>query len=216
MKNRIFHIPTIFYTLVLFSITSISTAQKVGFGLKLGYNLNSIALNLKLSEAFTFVDARFLHSYHFGISLQNESSNNLGWQVDLLLHSNGGYIEVPTLLERTRLSMRQIRIPIVAKYKLFNNFHIHLGVYSGITLGRSAVMNELKESGVEAYSGLDFGLVGGGSYKLSQKMTLEIRFNYGVQDISTESQSGEILQFFSVGVKGYENRTTDVSLQYSF
>jgi len=185
---------------------------------QLGYNLNSVALRLDVPEVRGEVDARFVHSYHVGVGVQSVSSTKWSWTSSVLFYSSGGFIEVPTLFERNKLSMQQLRVPLEVQYELFPDFRLHLGGYIGYTLSVEISEDDIVSVQTDKFREIDLGYKASCSYRVSSKLQLGLSFNYGEINIRAPNNSlnAEPANISGTEIRSYENRNTEVNLRYIF
>ncbi|MDO4764120.1 MAG: porin family protein [Flavobacteriaceae bacterium] len=79
---------------------------------------------------------------------------------------------------RTSINIIQLNMPVYYKYEIFNKLFLNAGGYVGFIIGSN--VNGLSISN----NTIDLGLLAGTAYQLSDNLSAEVRYNFGLFDIS--------------------------------
>lgn len=214
-RNSTWRFTLTFVILSLFSVTIPRLHAQLS--VKGGYSLSTleITIDVRRPNSRIPVYTEFLHSYHIGVSQGMSLGKNWSLQGDILAHRGGGFLEVETLLERTKLVLWQVRVPIAIRYEVFQGFHLHIGGYMGHYFSSRYHFNGSSTDIGSQFATLEYGYVGGASYALSEKLTLEIRFNYADRGVARQDPETLLDEFIeNVELVGFRDRTTDLSIKY--
>ncbi len=208
-----------YYSFILICIGLFSMpAAYSQLSVKGGYSLSTLDIGVDVRSADTKkpVYTEFLHSYHVGLSQAIPLKKNWSLQADVLAHRGGGFLEIETLLDRTKLVLWQVRVPVTVRYELFEGFHLQLGGFIGHYFSSRYHIGGTSTAIGENFALLEYGYVGGGSYALSDELTIELRFNYADRDVVRQDpETGLDETIDGVALRGFFERTTDLSIKYT-
>lgn len=154
-------------------------AQEVNFGVKAGANFSNFTGDDIDSDGKT--------GFYVGGLADISISENFHFQPEVL-YSNEGADEA---------KLDYIRVPLMAKYYIIEN----LSILAGPTVAfKIAAEDDFMD---EATKSIDFGLAAGASYDIAGGFFAEVRYNFGLANIS-DVDGGDIKNSnFQVGI-GYK------------
>ena len=160
-----------YFILLLLSLVVSSTyAQELDFGIKAGANFATINDASGFSNTTGFVGGIFL-----GFKL----GDTWGLQADMLYSQQGGEFALGDV------NLDYINVPVVLKYYMTNNLHIHAGPQFGINVNDNVdeVLPDLGD-GIQLADAESFdveGVVGIG-YEFPFGLRASMRYNFGLTD----------------------------------
>lgn len=181
-------------TIVLSLIAVAAKAQYVG--IKGGLNLSN--LNIDGVD-----DENMRLGYHFGAFVNLPISDGFAIQPEVLYSTKGTRANYNQDLgifgqfnAETKFKLDYIDVPLLAVFRVGDNFEIHAGPYIGFLMsskwevtGDVEVENDLDK---DNFKSMDYGLVGGIALNFSA-LQVGARYNYGLQKIQDSSTADLLL-----------------------
>ncbi|MEL6811993.1 MAG: porin family protein [Bacteroidota bacterium] len=185
MKNLLITVITLF-------VTAVSFGQGLDLGLKVGVNFANITDASGLDNRTGFV---------FGAFAGAKLGDKIGIQGDLLYSQQGADADVD------KIDLNYVNIPIVLKYFVTENLHIHAGPQFGFVVDDNVkqVFSNIAEAETTDVS----GIVGAG-IDLPMGIRIDGRYNFGLTDVLKSAGPGT-----EVTEPG-KNSVITLSLGYSF
>jgi opacity protein-like surface antigen len=189
-----------------------ASAQDMNFGVKAGANLANLSGDLE--------DAKSLFGAHVGAFVEFKFTDNMAFQPELLYSMQGAKEEVSetimgfTANGESTYKLGYLNIPLMFKYYATEALYIEAGPQVGFLMSAkeewsysSNVPGDENGSGEEdikeGMKSIDFGLNIGAGYYVTDNLSLGLRYNFGLSNISDsdnfEMKNG-VFQF-SVGYK---------------
>lgn len=166
---------TFSFALLLFVFITPSRAQ-VQAGLKAGFNLANVYI--KGDE-----DNRARTAFHAGGMLNIQLPNGLFFQPELLYSVKGRRTVATVANNEARLSLNYIAVPLLLGYRYTKNFAVAVGPEFGFLTSAKSKFNGMANDVSVFYrkfdAGLDLALV----YSFTEKLGLDVRYNYGFKDL---------------------------------
>jgi hypothetical protein len=171
---------TLFVIMILSAyVTPVVNAQSA-FGIKAGLNLT----NLKVSDPEASYDSR--SGYHAGIFFR-EKFSKIAVQPEVLLFTQSTDVK-STLLGEYQDSFTYLSIPVMLKFYLVSGLNIQAGPQFGFLLdGERKFESRLGQGSSDIkdyYKGSDISLSLGGGWDLPFGLSVDVRYNIGIQDIN--------------------------------
>ena len=175
---------------------------QTAFGLKGGLNL----ANLKVDDPEASYNSRT--GYHAGIFLRSKFSK-IAFQPEILLWTQGSDVS-HTVLGEYKDSFTYLAVPVMFKFYLIDGLNIHAGPQFGFLIdaerkGESRLLGSSSVDIKENFKPTDISVSVGGGYDLPFGLSLDVRYNIGVQDINDVADGEEA-----------KSRVFMVSLGYNF
>lgn len=85
------------------------------------------------------------------------------------------------------LNMNYINIPVMAKYAVADKFNLQAGPQIGFLMSAKYEGVDVKE----LMKSMDFGINLGAGYDLTEKMSLDLRYNLGLAQTQKELMTGD-------------------------
>lgn len=185
---------TLLLSLFCFLLFSNVTAQETHFGVKAGLNYSSIVGDLTTGIKFRF-------SGHAGIFLDIELTDKFSFKPELLYSSQGFQFsselqniqneEVPSFQGdlRTNVQSNYLIVPLLSKFALSDRLDVEFGPQFGFLLNQTSIIKNLNNTSIDSHtviSGdfqLDYGLVAGISYAVSDRISFEPRVYIGLRNL---------------------------------
>jgi opacity protein-like surface antigen len=160
----------------LFVSAQVKDGAKAGLNLanaKIGGSNSTISLDLKTSVRTSF--------YFGGLAEFPLANENNKIQVELLYSQLGAVAKESDSLEETTIKISQLTIPVIAKYKVYENINLYGGSYIGfnINAGEEYEDGETYDAS-DDYQTFDVGLIVGAEYNFGNGIFVEARYNYGL------------------------------------
>jgi hypothetical protein len=183
-------------------VFSISAHAQVAFGLKGGLNLT----NLKVSDPEASYDSR--SGYHAGIFLRSKFSK-VAIQPEILFSTQSTDVS-STLLGDYKDRFTYLSVPVMLKFYIVDGLNIHAGPQFGFLVdgertGDSRLLGSSSEDIKDYYKSSDVSVALGGGYDLPFGLSVDVRYNIGVQDINDVADGEEA-----------KSRVFMVSIGYNF
>jgi opacity protein-like surface antigen len=200
-------------------VLGIGATAQVKFGVKAGLNLSSLS-DVKASAQGNSDD--FLKSdgmtvgFHAGGFVNFSFGQYIGLQPELLFSMQGSKIDGDATA-----TLDYINIPVLVDIKPFENFSVLVGPQIGFNIYKSisgngetlsgSDLDEYFEAalGKKPFQSFDFAAVVGVQYTFIEHLTVGARYNIGLTNAFSFSESG-------VDVKGWKNNVIQVSVGWTF
>jgi len=177
---------------IVCSFPFFAQAQEFHAGVKGGLNLS----NLYIDEV-TDENARI--GFHAGVFGQWELSEVFGIQPEVLYSSKGAKAEYDIAIfeGENKFNLNYIDVPVLAVFKIGENFEIHAGPYFSYMLGANVSTDGELGEGVDELdkdnlSETDFGLAGGVAFG-SEQTKVGLRYNYGLVEVADSDAARTLL-----------------------
>lgn len=180
-----------------FAIITITNAQGVQFGAKLGANLGKV-------DGRSFKEEYNL-SYHAGAFLEVDINKNWGVQPEVYFSqtqttrsSDFGTIYSANPNAKTDVKLNYLSIPLLVRYTMLNNLlTLNAGPQYSVLINDN---ENLLANGKNAFKNGDFALVAGAQVNL-KRLRVYARYNIGLSDINDiDNQDEWKNQTLQVGV----------------
>ncbi|GAB5399601.1 MAG: porin family protein [Aureisphaera sp.] len=178
-------------TVIAVLISSVTFSQGLDLGIKAGVNFASITDASGLDNRTGFVIGAFA-----GVKL----GDKLGIQGDLLYSQQGAEADVD------KIDLNYVNIPVVLKYFVTENLHIHAGPQFGFVVDDN--IKDVFANVAEAETADVSGVVGAG-IDLPMGIRLDGRYNFGLSDVIKSTSS-------DVNIESGKNSVITLSVGYSF
>lgn len=199
-------------TLAFVSITTISNAQKVKFGAKLGTNFSTIKATKPIINgevAAVVQDNYMLFGFHVGGFAEIGLLDKFFFQPELLISSQGSKFESSqteifgsssnTYSIDQKLNTIYINVPLLVKYYATEKFFINAGSQIGFLLSAKQNYTQIQTytfSGSttidttyaedidlkDSFKSIDFSLVAGAGYFFTENIFAEVRYTIGLSN----------------------------------
>ncbi|MGM0531465.1 MAG: porin family protein [Bacteroidota bacterium] len=174
------------------NLPSIGQNQSPEIGLKGGLNVS----NFYVDEVG---DKNPRYGIHLGLRAKMPVTDFLAIQPEFLYSTRGANYDYSILGYdwETQLNMSYLDIPVMGVIDLSNYVSVQGGVYGSSLMGVNATTEGDTGGGYEElekdnFQNFDYGLAAGIGFNISP-ITLELRYNYGLQGIGKEGWAEEVL-----------------------
>lgn len=181
-------------------VISFGFAQKIDhYGLKAGLNFAKIVSNDSEEEMISKTITQPFFGVYADKTINEKSYINAEAHLSFLggrlyLEERGDYVEDYTE------KLIQINIPVSYNYFVSQKISIHGGAYVGITISGKETDNISHRTYDIEKNLLDFGFLAGASYKINDKFSAQLRYNFGILDIESKQNTKWMNRFFQMGV----------------
>ena len=149
-----------------------ANAQDTKYGVKGGLN----------SSTLSGADgAKSIIGLNLGGFVEFKVSDKFSVQPELLYSMQGAKSDFGTL------NMNYINIPVMAKYAVADKFNLQAGPQIGFLMSAKFDSVDVKDS----MKSMDFGVNLGAGYDITEKMSLDLRYNLGLAQTQKELAAGE-------------------------
>jgi len=204
-------------TLLVFVALSVNNCfgQSINFSVKGGLNVSNTKFSVIVDGTSSDRDYDNRTSFFVGggldFSILSKNDFKLLMQVELLYSREGNTLSFSNSDYTRILNLDQIKLPILLKNKLFNQFYLIGGGYAGYILD---VQEDTGTGGLRSikdnYTNFDTGVIIGVEYHFNLGIFIESRYNYGLTDVS-------LIEFPDSSIKhSYKNRLFQVGVGYKF
>ena len=213
-------------------LSAITTNAQVSFGVKAGLNVSSINNLVPSSIGFDgdFTSSKVKLGGQIGMYAIIHFSKILDFQPEFLFSMKGfnyedAYYEAPpptpgatgnSIIEKSRLSLNYIEIPLLLRISPAKNFFILSGPYLGIlamastttTYSNGGSWTDLAYSfpftGSKEFKSMDYGVALGLGFKAEKGFTMGLKYSQGLSSIfSTDAKMQNLNSVYQLCV-GYE------------
>ncbi len=202
----------LFKIILAVSISSVSYGQKIKLGLKGGMNISNtkFAVIDHGESCKREYDDRisFYVGGHVEYLTKPGTNKALSIQVELQYSRQGNSFARSSEFGFT-FELDQLNLPIILKRSLFNNFSFVGGGYLGYVIS-SQEKYQGRRYNKDGYYNFDTGLLVGTEYQFNSGLFLELRYVYGLADISNFASPESFIEH------EYKNRVFQIGLGYSF
>ena len=211
---------TMLLSLFCFLFTFNSIAQETHFGVKAGLNYSSVVGDLTEGLKFRF-------SGHGGVYVESEVSDKFALQIALLYSSQG--FQFSSDLQsiqtggntfdqsdiRTNVQLNYLTVPVLGKFALSDKIAVEFGPQFGFLLNQVSKIKNLDQrddtipenrTSISGEFQLDYGVVAGLDFELTDSISLEPRFYIGLRN-RLNGLGGNIQNY---------NAAIQVSVNYAF
>ncbi len=120
-------------------------------------------------------------SIHLGVATEFIVSDKWSFQPELYYSGQGFSNQDPDGFSREKFNY--INLPLIAKYYATKNLSVEVGPQVGLLLSAKNKTNDTNDD-IEDQKAIDFGLVGGLGYELSNGIFFQARYNLGLTNIN--------------------------------
>ena len=182
--------------LALWFQLDLTYAQQLG--LKGGLNLSTIRANADT------LDYKYKPGYHIGITVNIRASGNINVQLELVYSTQGAWTQ-----QNRDLSLRYnyLNLPLVFQLYTRRDFFVELGPQVGFLLNAKTRDGQYEVDISDQVNAVDFAFLAGIGYQISNKLTFNTRFNFGISSLAKHRQRIELRS---------TNQVFQSSLAYSF
>ena len=178
-----------------------SVAQDQAFGLRAGSNLSKIAITNYKGPWFKYA---IVPAYQFSGFVNTKLKNKINLQTELSYSVKGWAEKTPSTY---KMLFHYLTVPIILKYNLNKN----IGIATGL---EPSFMLNYKKYNLFTYRKWDLCANAGIEFKLSSKISFELRYNHGLIPLTTLENRDS--QGHNQQTIGFSNRTLQTSLSYLF
>ena len=207
-KGTIIFILSLLVSSYSFGQSSIKYFVKGGINFS-NTNYSVIVKGVSSSREF---DSRksFYVSSGFNLSLTKKNENTL-LQVELVYSEQGWVYNYTDPGDYTTHEINQINLPFYIKKRIFKNFYSNIGAYFGYVVhSKEKSSNNPNRFEIEGYKNFDSGLLIGFDYHFNLGVFIEMKYMYGLSDISKVSYPSSFIEH------SYKNRVLQFGLGYQF
>lgn len=169
----------------LLMLSSVMNAQCIEVSLKGGTTLASPYVSITENGAFLARPVQKIRpGFYGGLSFNIPTLiNKLHIQTELLFESAGSSFDSTEYNTSKSLTIQKLQVPLMVQYNIAN-LRINLGAYAGAILGVNEIADGVPISdAIFDYTDLDYGLLGGLEYKISNKFSLNARAQLGLKNM---------------------------------
>jgi hypothetical protein len=203
---------TIYLTIITVMIYSVSYGQKWKYGLKGGMNASNTKFTVLYQGESSEREYDNRISYYIGGFVEYipkpESNKSISIQAELQF-SKQGYSYNRTSETGYEFQLDQINLPLTLKKPLINDFSIISGIYLGYVTSSNEKYQGNKYQ-QNQYFNFDIGLLIGAEYSFDFGLLLEIRYMYGLKNMSDFKSQDNLIEH------EYKNRIIQLGLGYTF
>jgi len=201
------------FTAIAVITFGIANAQKAQFGLKGGINV----ANQNFSVEGGFPTPSSIIGFHIGGFVEIKMSDKFAIQPEILYSTQGSKFDM-TIYDsgfeyytKNTFKLGYINIPVMFKYYAAKKIALEAGPQIGFLTSskiETAVFGEsVTQNAKDLFETIDFGLIFGAGFDITNKLSAGIRYNVGLANIAkTDGNSDESIK----------NNVFSVSLGYKF
>jgi opacity protein-like surface antigen len=172
----------------LFGTVAVQAQDEVSFGAKGGVNFATVG-----GDDFDDPDART--SFHFGGFVEVPITEKFSIQPEVYYSGQGYDIQSVNNGDDVEFQLDYINVPVLAKYYFVDGFYGEVGPQIGFNVNSEIDSNPDGDSGDidfnnDAINTVDFAVVGGLGYKLSNGLFFNARYNLGLSDVFSSEDLG--------------------------
>ncbi|MBP9926326.1 MAG: PorT family protein [Cyclobacteriaceae bacterium] len=179
-------------TIAFLLITMAAQAQSINLGIKGGLN----AYTIKGDNSDDF-DPKY--SFHVGLLGHIHMSDEIAIQPEIYYSAQG--TQYKSNGSDLKLNLNYVNVPLLLQYMFDNGFRLQAGAQLGILASAKSEIGGTTTDVKSSFKGTDIAGVVGMSYvKPSTGLGFDIRYNYGVTNISENDNIESFNRGFQVGI----------------
>ena len=161
-----------------------TNAQEAKFGLKAGLNIS----NQKYEAEGISVNANSIVGVQVGGFAEIKVADKFAIQPEVLFSTEGSKIKAEG--EEILFNLSYINVPVMAKFYPAPKFSIQAGPQLGFLVSAKGKFNDEKVDIKDGYKSINFGLNLGAGYEFTDNFLVDVRYNFGLSDISETNEEG--------------------------
>lgn len=161
-----------------------TNAQETKFGLKAGLNIS----NQKYEAEGISVNANSIVGVQVGGFAEIKVADKFAIQPEVLFSTEGSKIKAEG--EEILFNLSYINVPVMAKFYPAPKFSIQAGPQLGFLVSAKGKFNDEKVDIKDGYKSINFGLNLGAGYEFTDNFLVDVRYNFGLSDISETNEEG--------------------------
>lgn len=161
-----------------------TNAQEAKFGLKAGLNIS----NQKYEAEGISVNANSIVGVQVGGFAEIKLADKFAIQPEVLFSTEGSKIKAEG--EEILFNLSYINVPVMAKFYPAPKFSIQAGPQLGFLVSAKGKFNDEKVDIKDGYKSINFGLNLGAGYEFTDNFLVDVRYNFGLSDISETNEEG--------------------------
>lgn len=172
---------------------------------KFGISINSLTTNFNYGSGNSSLRdyKKDYRGFQFGLTFQHGLSESFSLVHEISFTIKGGILEKGNSIygNQTTLRFHGLELPLMARLHI-GNLYLNAGPYAGYQLGGRVKTKDAEDgseatakvkfgNGVDQFKRWDYGLQAGAGYNFQLKravLTLDVRYGYGLQDLSVDHE----------------------------
>ncbi|AOZ98237.1 MULTISPECIES: porin family protein [Flavobacterium] len=167
---------------------TITNAQEVKFGVKVGGNVSS--LNVNGGEIGDIGVLRFnsIVGVQAGGFAEIKVASNFAIQPEVLFSTEGS--EFGFEGTDAKINLSYVNVPVMAKYFASEKISLQVGPQIGFLVGAKGKMGDDSTDIKDSFKSINFGVNFGLGYDINEKVLIDFRYNLGLSNIAEEEFMG--------------------------
>lgn len=194
---------------ILMLVCNIYYAQNIKFHVKGGLNISNTKFSVIKNEISSDRDYDNRLSFNIGGAIDFRIYKQTRLQIELLYSEQGKVDNYPYIPEQIIFELDQIIMPVLLKFKTFNELYVLTGGYLGYIINAQDVVNgiKFKDDGINNF---DYGVNLGLQYQFNFGGFIDARYSFGLADLSSAEFPKSSIEWV------YKNRVLQFGIGYQF
>ncbi len=192
----------------IFTMLNAINAQELKYGFKFGLT------NPRVSGLYGAIGHATKIGINIGGFVEVAVTDKFSWQPELLFSTQGANTKESGLTDKSKLNLNYLNIPIMGKYYIQNKLSVEFGPQIGFLVSANEIYPDMQvdnlygpsETIEDSVKKFDFGLNLGGGYDLNEKLSVNLRYNFGLSNIFKDE--------YDEGITDTKNRVLSMSILY--
>lgn len=187
--------------------------EALQIGARAGYNYSTLR-----GDAAKDMDTKGLSGFHVGLFTEIPLTEKFSVQPEVIYSTQGAKWTLGK--ESYNFKTQNINVPVLAKFYVAEGLNLQAGPQISFNTGSKfeydgALGKTSKNLDKDAFSKVNFGAVVGAGYKLTEGLTIDARYNFGLTNVFDKNNKS--LQTLNVSEKNdFKDGVFSVGLGYQF
>lgn len=162
-----------------------SAQTQIYYGVKAGLNLATVAFNADYDADFGSDIG-----YYVGPYATVGLTDRFNLRPELLLSHQGYNYDHPSFEEDPVFHNTYLNLPIMVRYSAIDRLQVEAGPQIGFLIGSKLKFEDETEDSKDTFKAMDFGFNIGAGYRFPIGLAVELRYNFGLGNISEDLEEG--------------------------
>lgn len=177
-----------------------SATAQIGYGIKAGLNISSVKFNASYEGDFNSITG-----FYVGPFANVPLIDRFSIQPELLLSRQGYSYDHPFLNHDPKFENLYLNVPVMLLCTVIEKLRLEAGPQIGFLVHSTSKLGDESEDSKELFMPTDIGINLGVNYQLPMGILVGLRYNFGLANISEDTDDG---------VESVKNRVFSVGIGY--
>ena len=195
---------------ILMLICNISYTQNIKFYVKGGLNISNTKFSVIENKASSDRDYDNRLSFNIGGAIDFQIYKQTRLQIELLYSEQGKVSNFPSIPEQIIFELDQIIMPVLLKFKTFDELYILTGGYLEYVINAQDINGAGVKFKDEGINNFDYGVTLGLQYQFNFGGFIDAKYSLGLADLSSVEFPRSSIEWV------YKNRVLQFGIGYQF